>query len=445
MALNLITCLLSLYFLPFILTYCFLRSRLDILPSINSEVFGLLAVLVIAIVEHLRTPKIPDVKPLMLLPNMRPRLVCDLLELVLTDFSKLSYFLPLLASLHAVFLINADYFVGLLFSGWLVFIYVIILMSSWMTGVAVRFVKNDEAGGEVFAPSVIFCVIISSLLIFESTKISLYRSALYLCSFLLLYLVPRILVRNIERLLKSVFDSTQHYDYKIKRKKGATSPLPLFISKEIRMCFRSKRIRLLFFIVPLYATVVSVALFVQGNIQGFAFLPYFATTALAMNYNEYWEKYWAWDRNSHGLIFSAPEGKQQYFRHKVCYLYVIGSTVLPVHLLFFKGDIFMGFLGGLIFLIAVSTFTSYSSMENRTMNVELNASIWTKFTFNFRFVVSLLLISAANWYLLFRAPMSYVRYVYLFLVSVAVASIFRKIRAQLQAKEWAYWDATEIA
>ena len=155
-----------------------------------------------------------------------------------------------------------------------------------------------------------------------------------------------------------------------------------------------------------------------------------------MNYNEYWEKYWAWDRNSYGLIFSTPEGKKQYFMQKITYLLIVGSTVLPVHILFFKEDLLLGTLGALIFLCSVSIFTGYDSMLNGTMNADLNANIWTRVTFNIRFVFSLLLISTANWYLLFGTLLLPLKFLYVLVISILLVVTVRKLYSQLQLREW---------
>lgn len=439
MSFNVIIIFISLYLLPLVLTYSFVRERIDSIPTLLIDLAVLAWMLVIAIAEHFRKPKIPNVKPLILIPKMKRVLLQKVLGILFTDVSKLYYFVPMIAGFHAVSLMNANYIEGIFVSFSLILIYAAILMASWITGITLRFAKTEESRYYAFLPSCTVFMVLLTLLTFVNSELGLYRYSLYtVCSVLLFWFTYRMLTKNIQWLIKAVFEPLNFSNPKIMLKTNDKTYMPLFSLKETRMCFRSKRIRILFVIVPVYATAVSIALLMKGNIQGFAFIPYFATTALAMNYNEYWEKYWAWDRNSHGLIFSTPEGKKQYFRQKIAYLLIVGSTVLPVHILFFGKDLLLGILGGLIFMCSVSIFTGYDSMDNRTIKADLNASIWTKVTFNIHFVLSLLLVSAANWYFLFGTHLLSLKILYVFVISVLIVVVCRKLYSQLQSKEWTY-------
>jgi ABC-2 type transport system ATP-binding protein len=283
-----------------------------------------------------------------------------------------------MAGLHAAFLFNANYLGGIIVTFTLTFIYAATLLAAWMTGVTVRFARTEKSNYGAYIISLSIVIVILVFFAIANIDDLWIKYSIYITFSMLLYLTAYFHLRkNVEQLLEMAFEPLNYVTtLKINRKVSASGSVPMFLQKELRMCFRSKRIRLLFFIVPIYAVAVSIGLFLKGNIQGFIFMPYLVTTALAMNYNEYWERYWAWDRQSHGLIFSVPAGKWQYFMQKISCLFLFGATVLPVHILFFWDNVFVGVIGGLLLLSAVSIFTSYDSMSNPNLNADLNDSIW---------------------------------------------------------------------
>ncbi len=433
----------TLYILPFFLIYSIIKDKLNSIPSRFLDTFAVIVCLLILIAEHFRPPKIPNLKPLLILPNTKRLKLRKVLHLLISDISKWFLFLPFVAGLHAVYILTADYFGGIIITIALTLIYFAIVISSWITGIVIRFGKSEGSKYKLILPSFLNFLGLLILMIIPYISISRFRYVNYIIfSVLLFFVTYSVLRKNIDWLVEMVFEplnyNTKYRKYKINVKINNKIYIPLFLQKEIRMCFRSRRIRVLFFMVPIYALAVSIGLFLKGNVQGLALIPYFATTTLAINYNEYWEKYWAWDRKSHGLIFSTPEGKKQYFVHKTSYLFIVASTVLPVHILFFRDNVFMGIIGGLIFMGVVSVFTGYDSMNNRSINADLNASIWTKMTFNIHFVFSLIMIATANWYLLFKAQHLFLQVSYVFATLFLIVFIAKRLYLQFQSKEWAY-------
>jgi len=170
---------ISLYLLPLVLTYFFVSERIDSIPTLLIDLVVLFGLLVIAIAEHFRKPKIPNVKPLILIPKMKRVLLRKVLLILFTDVSKLYYFVPLIAGLHAVSLMNANYIEGIFVSFSLILIYAAILMASWITGITLRFAKSEESRYYVLLPSCTVFMILLTLLISANSEFGLYRYSLY--------------------------------------------------------------------------------------------------------------------------------------------------------------------------------------------------------------------------------------------------------------------------
>lgn len=433
-----VTVFAALYVVPLVLILNIFNEKIASIPNILIEGAALFGILGIYFAAHFFMPKIPDIKPLLLLPNTRSIKLWKVLALLFTDISKWYPFLLVMAGLHAAFLFNANYLGGIIVTFTLTFIYAATLLAAWMTGVTIRFARTEKSNYGAYIISLSIVIVILVFFAIANIDDLWIKYSIYLTFSMLLYLTAYFHLRkNVEQLLEMAFEPLNYVTtLKINHKVSASGSVPMFLQKELRMCFRSKRIRLLFFIVPIYAVAVSIGLFLKGNIQGFIFMPYLVTTALAMNYNEYWERYWAWDRQSHGLIFSVPAGKRQYFMQKISCLFLFGATVLPVHILFFWDNVFVGVTGGLLLLSAVSIFTSYDSMSNPNLNADLNDSIWTKVRFNIRFMISLIGMAAANWYLFFRNEVLLWKLLYVLVVVVLIITAVKRLNKSLQLKEW---------
>lgn len=434
---------MALYVLPVILIYNIFNEKIASIPNIFIEGAALFGILGIYLAAHFSMPKIPDIKPLLLSPNTKSIKLRKVLALLFTDISKWYPFLLVMAGLHAAFLFITNYLGGIIVTFTLTFIYGATLMASWMTGVTIRYSKTEESKHYAYIPSLsIFIVLFIFFAITNINDLWIKYSIYSTLSMLLCLTAYFHLRKNVEQFLEMAFDPLNYVTtLKINHKVSASGSVPMFLQKELRMCFRGKRIRVLFFVGPIgglaMGLAIGVPLFLQGNVQALTFVSYFALAGFSMNYNEYWERYWAWDRQSHGLIFSVPAGKRQYFMQKIFCLLLFGATVLPVHILFFWDNVFVGIIGGLLLLSAVSIFTSYDSMSNPNLNADLNASIWTKVTFNIRFMISLIGMVAANWFLFFKNDILLVKLFYVLVIIILIITAAKRLYKSLQLKEWA--------
>ena len=227
MPFNVIIVFISLYLLPLVLTYSFVRERIDSIPTLLIALAVLAWMLVIAIAEHFRKPKIPNVKPLILIPKMKRVLLQKVLGILFTDVSKLYYFVPMIAGFHAVSLMNANYIEGIFVGFSLILIYAAILIASWITGITLRFAKTEESRYYAFLPSCTVFMVLLTLLIFVNSELGLYRYSLYtVCSVLLFWFTYRMLTKNIQWLIKAVFEPLNFSNPKIMLKTNDKTYMP---------------------------------------------------------------------------------------------------------------------------------------------------------------------------------------------------------------------------
>jgi len=439
LTLVIIAVVVALYVVPLVLLVSLLKEKAASIPHGLVEAAALCGMLGIFIAAHVSRPKLPDVKPLLLLPNTKSIKLRNVLALLFGDISKWYPFLLLMAGLHAVVFVNGDYLRGAVVSVTLICLYAATLLAAWMTGIALRFARSERNSRGAYVLSV---SIFTALIVFFATinlGVLWIKYAIGVALPVVLCSAAYVsLKRNVGSLLDTAFEPLNYVNApRIAHEGRAHTRLPIFFQKEWRMCFRSRRIRVLFYLVPVYAAAVSTGLFLKGNTLELMFMSYLVTTGLAMNYNEYWERFWAWDRSSHGLILSVPDGRQRYFVQKIACSLVFGATVLPVHFFFFEGNHIVGIIGGLLFLGAVPILTSYDSMNNGKINADLNASLWTKITFNIHFMISLLGMAAANWYLFFKNDVLLGKLLYILFIVVLVITAVKRLYTSLQRKEWA--------
>lgn len=385
--------------------------------------------LVFFFIEHIKTPKIPNIKPFLLLPNSQKKILKHVLTLLFLDVSKWYLFIPFWACLHAIAIILRNYQI-LIISLSMLFIYSALLFSSWKTSVTLRFANTRS----LMTNSLSLSLLVLVGLLLNSFLNDSY--VLLIVSFLLAVIVYYLFSVDIDVLLKDVYspicNKLKRYNVRYAYHKEKL----LFLKKEFRMCIRSRRLKWVFLFTFLYSFFFIILFLWKQKSHTLNFWMYCAPIALSMSFGEYFERLWLWDKNSYGLIFSVPGGKDKYFWQKIIYVFMLGINVLILHKMIFT-DKLVALLCGLVLVVAVPIVGGFSSMTSKNLTVDLNASIWDmknqKLNINSFFTISALLI--ANWYVIQENDLI-ISVLYLILLFSGVLIVLKKLWGSFNNNDW---------
>jgi len=401
----------------------------NISVDIQSNKFLGVVLIIFLLIEHLKVPKIPSIKPYLLLPNRRKILVRQAIKLICFDLNKWYLFLPLLAFLHLEAFVDKN--VQLIVTSIsLIIMYMALLLNSWMASIAIRYNRGSSLFFKaLFLSLTLFCFFISMYIFNYKPFILLFLVFLLLSGTYFLF------IRHLEDALISVYTLVEKLQasnsiLRLKREKF------YFIKKEFRMCFRSKRLRWGFafsFLTAIF--LASILLLNTQNMTPNYFL-YFSVIAMGMTFGDYYEHFWGWDRNSNGLIMVLPNGEFSYFYQRMLYVLLIELHVFPLHFLLFP-DRPLVLLVAFGLILSASLLAGFNSMKSNNKEIDLNASIWDVSNMRLSLNQGLTLIPLLfiNWYIITMNNKELLLLYVLLLISCTMF-IVRILWKKFEQKEW---------
>jgi len=346
------------------------------------------------IIDHLRMPKIPAVKPLLIVPQSKDIQFRSILRIFLRDFMKHCRNILLLAFVSVIVPDPKTWFSILL-------LYVGALASGWQFGVHWRF-RTRPPSFSISSYLFLFYFFISVFIIFNlipSLFILITTALLSILTYLSLF-------KNVESYLLSVYGQSRTIVTNISTHQLHRSLPPIYVRKEFRMGIRSRRLRHIYFLgAPFYLFVMIILLFLPKAQPRDLKLYFLFIASTAGVFNEYFEKFWRWDEPNLGLISSVPRGQHEYFIQRCVYAFAVGGFIPIIHIIFFHNDFVImaaALLAGMSLMIGLPAFAGYNSVTDQNQQTDLNASIWSmkQNPMTLRFGVSLLFLLVYNWFVL---------------------------------------------
>ncbi|HKJ67858.1 MAG TPA: hypothetical protein VKA68_07860 [bacterium] len=379
-------------------------------------------------------PKIPAVKPLLLIPHTRRMQARKVLTLLIDNVSGHVLAVLILALLSALNL-------NMLSLAGLVLLYLSYLIAGWQWGVGWRFGRTDPGLFVVYGVSILNLLGIATL--FAAPGMPVLFAGAALC---LLGLTVTSFYKNAESLLRTAFEKSEMALYRhFPKPRRGVFPY-VYLIKELRMGLRSRRLRHIYYLgIPYFIFMLVFILFIPDNRLHDGYV-YFICIATPMGvFNEYFEKFWRWDDTGTGLIYSFPIGRKAYFIQRMVYAFILGSMTLVLHLLLRDPSISIirSLAAGVILMVGLPVLAGYSGVTDRNINAELSASIWNlrKNPATIRFAASLVFLLILNRYFLLAPPLQngaglMLSGVYLLAISGMLSWVLLRSYRRIRSLEW---------
>jgi hypothetical protein len=172
--------------------------------------------------------------------------------------------------------------------------------------------------------------------------------------------------------------------------------LPIFFQKELRMIFRTKRLNKVFIFMLIYTLIFGLVIYFSDKRGDKIFLQ-IMLIGTTLNYSEYFNFFWSWDKNKTGLILSLPSFKDLYIKEKKMFSSLILLPALLMSSLIFSlvDSIFFSINIVLVFVYIINLY-SLNLKDTVSFLLEKNIFFKPKLTLYFGFV--LISILSYNFY-----------------------------------------------
>ncbi len=364
--------------------------------------------------------RLPSIKPYLLYPSQNSVIIKNTILIILFDVRTYPFLSTFLGFYSYVYF---------LYGGFLYFIFGFLnLLFIWY---AISFMIWDFKLSKFSININFFFTVLFAFLLYLSSFLPNGVNFFLLCvvGFYLIYLVKKIPIK-----LQYLYDNNDLY---IKKKSYAfTKVKNIFFVKEVRMFFRTKRLRLSLILIIIYFTIFAIASMSTESIPNKINIFLYITALSLLTPSEYFEKFWAWEGNSIFFIKSLPKGIHNFFYQKLKFSFFLCIPILLFHLLLSTDKLFKIIILSIIFILTLPILGGYLS-SSKEMNAERNISIWEikKSNFNKSMLFIIVPIILLNWYIVTEQSFS-IFLLYLILISIFLIIFSYKAFINIKNKEF---------
>lgn len=310
--------------------------------------------------DLIRKIQIPHIKPHLIIPLCRIRRLKIILPAILIDAGSLSISFMLWGLAIGMYLTVRNVSGLVLSIAAAMQSLTAIKVNVWSLKMSLTFLK--EAGFTLFYVAISISAFLSFIFLLQYPAMSFILSGAWLI------LSVSLLYRNSEILVNYIYDLKQNNQGYMPLYAGNSTKYP-FLTKELRLIMRSRRLKYQFMLLAFASLLVIAAAMGQNfNLRKDPFL-YIGLTAVLI-FADYYERFWAWDRNSYGLIFSIPSAREGYFMQKLLAGMIPLLPFLLFHLILYHHKMLSGILTGLASAMTILVAAGRGSMTKENLNAD---------------------------------------------------------------------------
>lgn len=374
-------------------------------------------------------PKIPEIKPVLLLPNYDKKIFRQIIISNLASWSNITYY-TIILSLFTGGLWGIQYFLEIIPAILLCVLLTLSLRINCISlKLALRYLKRKYL--------IIFYSL--SIIIIFLIPISIVNIH-YLISTILAGIISLISIlvfnTNALPLFRYAFDNIEVSNPLKTLYYPGTMKLN-FYSKEFRMLARSKRLKTLFFLMIAYFLISFIILIFSDRMRIRNVFLYLSFCGLSV-FPDYLERLWAWDHKNRGLILSFPSAAGKYFHQKIYFAFVLHISVIIISMAFFQDYPLIGALLSILSIIALVIIGGYKSFSNYDMNTDLYCSIYEakRRKWNKWLPMVVIPVFLLNGYFLEHIAATGLLTLYIFLLATLDISFFASLRRKYKLLEY---------
>lgn len=386
-------------------------------------------ILLLQFIQVFTRPKVPEIKPLLLLPNYRKLIFKRIVASNSFDFTFCIYFLA-----STGFICGGLWGMRLFIETILIFLIFLFITLSFRLNYFSLKMANRYIGKSSWKILYSLALLITLILPFLNFEIDYSILTLVVTFIFILSLL--IFRKNALLLFRYAFDNLEIKTistYSLRSRNNTIS----FYLKEFRMLSRSKRLRTVFLLSFVYFFIAFMLLVFSIRENKYNFYLYMGFCSLS-TFSDYVERFWAWDHKNRGLILSFPSAAGKYFHQKIYFAFVLHISVIIISMAFFQDYPLIGALLSILSIIALVIIGGYKSFSNYDMNTDLYCSIYEakRRKWNKWLPMVVIPVFLLNGYFLEHIAATGLLTLYIFLLATLDISFFASLRRKYKLLEY---------